>query len=158
MSRMLLTLLALSAAVACSAAARPEASSAAPSALSDTLAPASAPAAPASALAGAPQAAAPAHYSEETAMHCEVRVRHTGRGVELEGFVHADRPTSGSYRLVVSSGGANSSDIEQSGEFDAAPGEAVSLGLAEIGGGGSVRARLTVEDENGARCSDEYRS
>jgi hypothetical protein len=138
---MLLTLIAASVAVACSAAARPETSDAAPPAASETLA----------------QSVAPAHYSEENSMHCEVRARHTDRGVELEGFVHADRATSGSYRLVVNGGGANSSEIEQSGEFDAAPGEAVSLGLAEIGGG-RIHARLTVEDQSGARCVDEYQS
>lgn len=90
-------------------------------------------------------------------MRCEVRARRTSHGTELEGFVHSDRPTSGSYRLVISQSGANSSDIEQSGEFDAAPGESVSLGLAEVSGG-RLHARLTVEDENGDRCADEFHS
>lgn len=90
-------------------------------------------------------------------MRCEIRARRTSHGTEFEGFAFADRPISGSYRLVISQNGANSTDIEQSGEFDAAPGEAVSLGVAEVSGG-RLHARLTIEDEFGGHCSDEFHS
>jgi hypothetical protein len=77
---------------------------------------------------------------------CEIRAEPTGRGVVLEGLVFADVPLSGRYRFRVSQNGAGgSSQINQGGEFDAAPGAPESLGTVSLASGpGSFTATLTV--------------
>lgn len=148
MSRLLMTLMALSAAVACSAAAQPENQA--------YVAQLDAPPAE-SALADAPAEAA-AFVSES--MHCEIRATRTASGVRLEAIAHGIASATGEYSLVVTkNGAAGSSDISQGGEFDAASGE-TSLGVAEIGleRGASFDAHLSVRDAFGEECETELRS
>ena len=64
---------------------------------------------------------------------------------------------AGSYRLrVTKSGAAGSSDINQSGDFSAGPGEPGRLGTVTLGGdGGSYVARLTVTWDGGSiECTE----
>ncbi|MGE0596447.1 MAG: curli-like amyloid fiber formation chaperone CsgH [Hyphomonadaceae bacterium] len=144
MSRLLMSLMALSAAVACSAAARPA---------SDT-------AAPAAQFATAPaQEARAAQFAEEN-MRCEVLATRTAGGVRIEAIAHADRASSGEYSLIVrKSGAGGASDVQQGGEFDVADAASALLGVAEFGveRGARVHARLEVRDADGAVCRDEVR-
>lgn len=81
---------------------------------------------------------------------CDIRVRDGAGGVVLEGVVRSGVPVSGSYSLVVTtSGGGGSSDIRQSGEFDAAGG-ATPLGMVTVSGGGRYTARLEVRWPRGS--------
>lgn len=98
---------------------------------------------------------APAPLPEEFAgdlPRCEIRAEPNGRGVVLEGLVFADVPLSGSYRFRVSQNGAGgSSQINQGGEFDAAPGAPESVGTVSLGSGpGSFTATLTVSWAGGS--------
>lgn len=148
MSRLLITLMALTAAVACSAAAQPENQ------------------AYVSQLDAAPVESARAEAAPEVAtlmsenMHCEIRATRTAGGVRLEAIAHGIASATGEYSLVVTkSGSGGSSDISQGGEFDAASGE-TSLGVAEIGleRGASFDAHLSVRDAFGEECETELRS
>lgn len=95
----------------------------------------------------------PAHASQDSA-RCELRVSKRGGGTTLEGVVIASKAVSGSYRIsVAASSGAGSSDIDQSGEFSASPGQPVSLGVVQIGSGGYA-ANLTIKWAGGSTsCS-----
>lgn len=79
-------------------------------------------------------------------LRCEIVANPSGGMVALEGVIHTDMPISGSYRFrVVSSGGGGSSNIQQGGNFSAAPGEAATLGTVMIGNsGGTYRATLEI--------------
>lgn len=92
-------------------------------------------------------------------LRCEIRVHEQSAGVTLEGVVHANAAVTGSYRLEVSkTGGGGSSDISQSGEFSAGPGELGSLGTVMLGGDpGAYVARLEVT-AGGVRveCSEHF--
>ena len=96
----------------------------------------------------------PAHASADDA-RCELRVSKRGGATTLEGVVIASKALSGSYRIsVAASGGANASDIDQSGAFSASPGQPVSLGVVQLGGPGGYSANLTVKWGGGStRCS-----
>lgn len=81
---------------------------------------------------------------------CDIRVRDGASGVVLEGVVRSGAPVSGSYSLVVTtSGGGGSSDIRQSGEFDATGG-ATPLGTVTVAGNGRYTARLDVRWPHGS--------
>ena len=69
----------------------------------------------------------------------------------LEGLVFADVPITGTYQFRISQRGAGgSSQINQGGEFEAAPDEPASLGTVLIGSGpNGFRARLTVRWRGG---------
>ena len=86
---------------------------------------------------------------------CEIHEKATRTGVALEGVVTAKTAVEGSYRFKISSsGGSNSSDIDQSGEFTAGPKVASSLGSVMLGGSGAYEARLDVTiDGRTIRCS-----
>jgi len=172
MSRLILTMAALGALGACSAAALPTAEApAAPSALASAAAPAAL-TAPASApeLAGGPLAEtaaaplvaeAPTRVALAEAVRCDIRTRRTARGVELEARARANAPAFGEYEFVITKhdrGG--SSDIVQGGAFDLAAGQSQSLGLSEISveRGGRYRARLVLSDSDGVICREEVRS
>src|SRR5919198_2389822 len=77
-------------------------------------------------------------------IRCEIQVKEHGNSVALEGAVFAKTAIEGSYQLRVSkSGSSGSSDINQSGDFSAGPGEPSSLGTVTLGGdGGSYVAKL----------------
>jgi hypothetical protein len=94
---------------------------------------------------GTPEAAAPGSAYIEP-LRCEIVANPSGGMVALEGVLHTDMPISGSYRFrVVSSGGGGSSNIQQGGEFSAAPGEAATLGTVMIGNsGGRYKATLEI--------------
>jgi len=79
-------------------------------------------------------------------LRCEI-VQSAAHGMTaLEGVLHTDAAISGSYRFrVVSSGGGNSSNITQGGEFSAAPDAPAKLGVVMLGNaGGSYKATLEV--------------
>lgn len=80
------------------------------------------------------------------AVSCRIDVTERSGGTILEGVVSAKSALKGSYSLVVTkSGDGGSSDINQSGDFNAAPGTETSLGTVSLGGnGGNYKARLTV--------------
>lgn len=93
-------------------------------------------------------------------VRCEIQVKERGHSVALEGVVFATTAIEGSYQLRVSkSGGAGSSDINQSGGFSAAPGERSTLGLVALGGdGGSYLAKLKVTWNGGSiECTERVR-
>ena len=81
---------------------------------------------------------------------CEIRVGHEDGGVVLEGFVFAAAPMSGTYEMHISqSGGGNSSDITQGGEFSVDAGSSEPLGSVSLSGG-AYTARLSVEWDGGS--------
>ncbi|HSH63740.1 curli-like amyloid fiber formation chaperone CsgH [Methyloceanibacter sp.] len=97
---------------------------------------------------------APAPLPDEFAgdlPRCEIRAETYGRGVVLEGLVFADVPITGTYQFRISQRGAGgSSQINQGGEFEAAPDEPASLGTVLIGSGpNGFRATLTVRWRGG---------
>jgi hypothetical protein len=160
MSKWMLTVAAACMAAACSASALP----------GEELAPAAAPAALMSEddLAGAPLAEGAALEAEAEIklaalpdVRCDIRVRRTRHGVELEARARADAPAFGAYQFIITKTDAGgSSDIVQGGEFDLAAGEALSLGVSEfsVERGGRYRARLVLSDDVGEICRDEVRS
>lgn len=96
----------------------------------------------------------PAHAGDGA--RCEIRVSTRGGTTTLEGVVFASAPVAGSYRLSVGSTGAGGgSDIDQSGNFSAKPGEPVNLGVVSLGGpAGTYSAELTIKWNGGtSRCS-----
>ena len=91
-------------------------------------------------------------------IRCEILVKSRSRGVSLEGIVHANVAIEGSYQLVITkSGGGGSSDINQGGEFSAAPGKATSLSTVMLSGnGGSYTAKLKVNwNGNSTECREK---
>jgi hypothetical protein len=85
-------------------------------------------------------------------IRCEIQVNERGPSVTLEGVVFAKTAIEGTYQLRVSkSGGGGSSDINQSGDFSAGPGEPSTVGTVMLGGdGGSFIAKLTVTWNGGS--------
>ncbi len=101
---------------------------------------------------GAPAASA----GEASGIRCEIRVSEHRGGVSLEGVVYARADVDGTYRLSVKSrGGDGSSNVDQSGDFSASPGQPNHLGEVSLDGGGSYVARLEVRSSAGtASCSE----
>jgi hypothetical protein len=67
-------------------------------------------------------------------IRCEIQVKEHGNSVALEGVVFTKAAIEGSYQLRVSkSGGGGSSDINQSGDFSAGPGEPSTVGPSPSG-------------------------
>ena len=107
-----------------------------------------------------PSANTPATAGDRN-LSCEVRATRTGNGVQLAALVHAHRPASGEYDLVITKLGAGgSSDISQGGEFAVAAGSTSVLGTAELGLEEHARftARLTLHDAGGNTCAHEIKS
>lgn len=94
--------------------------------------------------AGLASAGGSASATEPT--RCEIRAVSAGGMTSLEGLVHAAAPVSGSYSFRIRGGGsAGTSNIQQGGEFYAAPGEPALLGSVSLGGRGArYDASLTV--------------
>lgn len=84
--------------------------------------------------AGAGQAA-----SDGGPVRCEIRAENAGGMIVLQGVVHADADTSGTYRFKVkSTGSGGNSDISQGGSFTAGPDRPAMLGRVMLGGGGAI--------------------
>jgi hypothetical protein len=93
-------------------------------------------------------------------IRCEIHVKEHGHSVALQGVAFAKTAVEGSYQLrVTKSGGAGSSDINQSGDFTAAPGEPSTLGTVTLGtDGGAYVAKLTVTWQGGStECTERVR-
>lgn len=76
------------------------------------------------------------------AARCELRVARQGGALALTALAHAKEEVSGRYRLRVSGPGTN---IQQSGDFVAAPGHAATLGSVTLNAGAQgLDARLDV--------------
>lgn len=87
------------------------------------------------------------------AVSCDIQVSRSGGLVGLKAVVSAQDATSGSYRLRVVSSGANSSNIDQSGDFSVRGGSAT-VSTVSLGGSGTYTARLSVTaDGRTTECS-----
>lgn len=143
MTRTIILLAALAAAVGCSAAARP----------GDGVE-------PALTLA----AGEPPEPSYQPYVTCDVLATPTRHGVRIEALAHAGEGVSDTihYDLTVTKDSAGgSSDIVQNGEADLVGGETITLGEAEfsIDRRGRYRAQLVLTDaDDGIICSAEARS
>ena len=137
MSKRALALLALLASSACTAAAAP---------------------AP---VAAAHEAALVPVSAHAGTVSCSIEARRTRSGVEITGFAHADRHALGEYELVITKTGRDgTSDIVQSGPFEAHHGASEPLGVSEISleRGAHYRARLILRDDRGELCRDAIRA
>lgn len=86
---------------------------------------------------------------------CDIQVSRSGSLVGLKAVVSAPGATSGSYRLRVVSSGANSSTIDQSGDFNVRGGSSV-VSSVSLGGSGTYTARLSITADG--RTTDCSRS
>ena len=101
----------------------------------------------------------PATY-REAPLTCEVRSRRTSNGVLIQARAFADRDIDASYDLrIVKSGGGNSSEVSQSGDFSLAAGSSATLGENEMSfeRGSHLRAYLTISDAHGELCQRTFR-
>ena len=101
----------------------------------------------------------PATY-DEAPLTCEVRSRRTSNGVLIQARAFADRDIDASYDLrIVKSGGGNSSEISQSGDFSLDAGSSATLGENEMSfeRGSHLRAYLTISDADGELCQRTFR-
>jgi hypothetical protein len=101
----------------------------------------------------------PATYNEAP-LSCEVRSRRTSNGVLIQARAFADRDIDASYDLrIVKSGGGNSSEISQSGDFSLDAGSSAVLGENEMSfeRGSHLRAYLTITDADGELCQRTFR-
>ncbi len=90
-------------------------------------------------------------------VRCDVLATSDGGMVTLEGVVHAEMPTSGSYVFRVRSvGGSSDTSINQGGDFSAGPGQPARVGEVTLGGSGAIfDATLDVETPEGRlSCSE----
>lgn len=69
---------------------------------------------------------------------CEILADSANGGIALQGMVHTDVAISGSYRFRVASAGGGSANIQQGGNFSAAPGSPVALGRVTLGNAGAI--------------------
>ena len=101
-----------------------------------------------------------ASRADAPGVSCEVRMKRTNDGVQLEALVHATRQAAGEYQLIVTKNGpAGSSDVTQGGEFAVGVGATV-LGSTEFGleARGRLKAHLILSDRNGRLCEHEVES
>jgi hypothetical protein len=87
------------------------------------------------AIVGTVAAAATANHLAATSqeVQCQIRATPTPGGIELATYATSETPASGSYRFTVSkNGGGSSSDVNQSGDFNARPGAHNMLGLVDL--------------------------
>lgn len=104
---------------------------------------------------------APSLGAGESPVSCELKLKRTSDGVQLEAWVRALRATAGEYQLIVTKiGPAGSSDVSQGGEFAVGAGSATVLGSTEFGlePRARLRARLTLSDRHGRLCRHEIES
>ncbi|MDL2398146.1 curli-like amyloid fiber formation chaperone CsgH [Rhizobium mayense] len=82
-------------------------------------------------MAGAGQSGAP--------LRCEISATPEGGMLALEAVAHADKSVSGTYSFHVESvGRTGGTNIEQSGDFHAAPGQSATLGTVTLDAKGGV--------------------
>ena len=101
----------------------------------------------------------PATY-DDAPLTCEVRSRRTSNGVLIQARAFADRDIDASYDLrIVKSGGGNSSEISQSGDFSLDAGSSATLGENEMSfeRGSHLRAYLTISDADVELCQRTFR-
>ncbi|MCX7358773.1 MAG: curli-like amyloid fiber formation chaperone CsgH [Alphaproteobacteria bacterium] len=101
----------------------------------------------------------PATY-DSAPLTCEVRSRRTSNGVLIQARAFADRDIDASYDLrIVKSGGGNSSEVSQSGDFSLDAGSSATLGENEMSfeRGSHLRAYLTISDARGELCQRTFR-
>lgn len=92
---------------------------------------------------------------------CEVRLTPTRRGLRIEAVAHSTYAVAGEYDLVISKDGpSGTSDISQGGPFEAPENSDVTLSASEFGveRGDRYRARLVLRNESGVLCRVERRS
>lgn len=95
--------------------------------------------------------------ASSSGMSCRIDIKKYSGTAMLEGVVVSKSAIAGHYDLVVTkSGGGGSSDINQSGSFEAAPSRETSLGTVTLGGdAGRYKARLTAKVGGGTiECRD----
>jgi hypothetical protein len=110
------------------------------------------PPAEAATYAAEPVNAQPARYS---GVSCDIRVTRTAHGMSVQPIVSADRHFSGEYSLeLTTSGGGNSSSINQGGPVSVDAGSRATLGENEVSlsRGAHLEAVLTVRDAHGELC------
>lgn len=95
----------------------------------------------------APPAATP--VAPAGAFGCAVIIATRGGTTQVQGTVTAFAPVTGSYVLRVQRGGT---DIRQAGEFIALPGQAMTLGQAELSGEVPDAALRIVTDAGAVDC------
>lgn len=80
-------------------------------------------------------------------LQCEIKAIPSGRMLTLQGVVHADAATGGSYTFrVTSAGGSGNTNIRQGGNFQASPGSPAALGQVMLGNTGAVyNAELQIK-------------
>lgn len=87
---------------------------------------------------------------------CEIQMSRSGGMIALESVAASDEAVAGSYSFTVRGGGT---DISQGGDFEAGPGETVTLGQVMLGANGSYDARLEVEaDGRSVSCEERVGS
>lgn len=79
----------------------------------------------------------------ERPVACDIEVSRSSGLVGLKAIVNSHDTISGNYRLRVTSSGANSSTIDQSGDFTVSHGTAV-VSSVNLGGVGAYTARLSI--------------
>ena len=71
--------------------------------------------------------------------HCEIEASPVNGMVALQGVVHTDAGTSGSYKFhVTSAGGSGNTNIQQGGSFTAGRDGAARLGKVTLGNTGAI--------------------
>lgn len=99
--------------------------------------------------------------SHEPPVSCELKLKRTSHGVQLEAWVRALRATEGEYQLIVTkTGPGGSSDVSQGGTFAVDARSATVLGSTEFGlePRARLKARLILSDRHGRLCGDEVES
>lgn len=92
----------------------------------------------------------------DSPLRCEILASSTNGMTALEGVVHANFATRGSYRFrVASASGGGGSNIQQGGAFTAGPEGSATLGRVMLGGNAIYDATLEIEaDGHAVTCSE----
>ena len=82
---------------------------------------------------------------------CEIKAASSGDMLALQGVAHAGIALSGSYQMRVSGQGpGGSTNLNQGGQFNAAAGEAVTLGQVMVdNSGGTYDVTLSIDSAGG---------
>ena len=82
---------------------------------------------------------------------CEIKAASNDGMLALQGVVHAGMALAGSYQMRVSGQGpGGSSNLNQGGQFNAAAGEAVTLGQVMVdNSGGTYDVTLSIDSPEG---------
>ncbi len=102
--------------------------------------------------------AIPVKVDAMSILHCEIRTRPVGQGMEITGVVWANGIVMGDFSLNVRSEGAGGmSNVGQSGLFSTQPNQSSVLGSVVVnsGEGSSFSARLTITSDDTVDCTAE---